>query len=72
MVTDLGWIERSLDDVRASLDHKMLNRIAGLEQPTLENLARFICDRLPNGIGVARVTVYRDSCGEACSYFPKE
>jgi len=69
MITDLGLLERSLEHVRSSLDHKMLNRIAGLERPTLENLARFIFERLPRDIGVTRVTVHRDSCGESCSYF---
>jgi 6-pyruvoyltetrahydropterin/6-carboxytetrahydropterin synthase len=36
---------------------------------TLENLARFIFERVqPIGV-VTRVRVYRDSCNEACSYF---
>lgn len=70
MVVDLGVLERALEDVRKLLDHKMLNRIAGLERPTLENLARFICERLPRAVAVARVTVHRDSCNEACSYSP--
>ena len=36
MVVDLGVLERALEDVRKLLDHKMLNRVAGLERPTLE------------------------------------
>jgi 6-pyruvoyltetrahydropterin/6-carboxytetrahydropterin synthase len=70
IVVDLGVLERALEDVRKLLDHKMLNRVAGLERPTLESLARFICERLPRGFDVTRVTVHRDSCNEACSYVP--
>jgi 6-pyruvoyltetrahydropterin/6-carboxytetrahydropterin synthase len=72
MVVDLGTLEVSLEKVRKQLDHKMLNRVAGLERPTLENLARFIFERLPQGIAVSRVTVHRDSCGEACTYAPEK
>jgi 6-pyruvoyltetrahydropterin/6-carboxytetrahydropterin synthase len=70
MVVDLGVLEANLETVRKLLDHKMLNRVAGLDRPTLEHLARFIHDRLPKNLFVARVTVYRDSSSEACSYVP--
>ena len=70
MIVDLGIFERGLLRVQKRLDHKLLNRIAGLEQPTLENLARYIWEQLPHKAEVNRVTVYRDSCNEACSYFP--
>jgi len=72
MVIDLGALERALENVRALLDHKMLNCLAGLERPTLENLARFIFERLPRDIVVSRVIVHRDSCNEACSYVPEK
>jgi 6-pyruvoyltetrahydropterin/6-carboxytetrahydropterin synthase len=72
MVIDLGALEADLETVRKQLDHKMLNRVAGLERPTLEHLARFIYERLPRTLRIARVAVYRDSCNEACSYVPHE
>jgi 6-pyruvoyltetrahydropterin/6-carboxytetrahydropterin synthase len=72
MVLDLGVLEASLENVRKQLDHKMLNRVFGLERPTLENLARFIFERLPRDMAVSRVTVHRDSCNEACTYIPGE
>jgi hypothetical protein len=55
--------------LRATLDHRLLNNIEGLERPTLENLARFIWQRVETGGELVRVTVRRDSCFEACSYF---
>jgi 6-pyruvoyltetrahydropterin/6-carboxytetrahydropterin synthase len=70
MVVDLGRLERSIVDVRRMLDHKLLNRIEALGPPTLENLARFICEQIRHVGPVTRVTVYRDSCSEACTYRP--
>ena len=46
MVVDLGLLERSMADVQKTLDHKLLNKIEALGAPTLENLARFIWERL--------------------------
>jgi len=69
MVVDLGLLERNMATLRATLDHKFLNRIEGLERPTLENLARFIWERVETNGQLVRVTVRRDSCFEACSYF---
>lgn len=68
MIVDLGTLERRLGEVRTRLDHKLLNRINALGAPTLEHLARFIFDQLQDSGEIARVTVFRDSCGESCSY----
>ena len=69
MVIDLGLLDRRIDDVRAMLDHKFLNRIEALGLPTLENLSRFIWDRVQADGQVVRVSVHRDSCNESCTYF---
>jgi 6-pyruvoyltetrahydropterin/6-carboxytetrahydropterin synthase len=68
MIVDLGLLERRLADIRAALDHKLLNNINALGPPTLEHLARFIFDELAGTLDVTRVTVHRDSCGESCTY----
>jgi 6-pyruvoyltetrahydropterin/6-carboxytetrahydropterin synthase len=69
MIVDTGLLERQVADLRSALDHKFLNNINSLGKPTLENLARFIWERLDGTAEVVRVTVHRDSCNEACSYF---
>jgi 6-pyruvoyltetrahydropterin/6-carboxytetrahydropterin synthase len=69
MIMDLGLLERGLADTRALLDHKLLNNIAALGPPTLENLARFIWDRVAHTGPITRVSVHRDSCNESCAYF---
>jgi 6-pyruvoyltetrahydropterin/6-carboxytetrahydropterin synthase len=69
MVMDLGLLERRVTDVRKELDHKFLNKIEALGLPTLENLSRYIWDRVQGAGEVTRVSVHRDSCGESCIYF---
>lgn len=69
MVMDLGLLEQRVADVRKELDHKFLNKIEALGLPTLENLSRYIWDRVQGAGEVTRVSVHRDSCGESCTYF---
>jgi 6-pyruvoyltetrahydropterin/6-carboxytetrahydropterin synthase len=68
-VSDFARIERACLKLRDRLDHAFLNEIAGLEQPSLENLCLWIWDRLAPGFrGLTRVTVRRDSLGQSCTY----
>lgn len=68
-VQDFEEIEAAIAAIRETLDHSCLNDIPGLEQPSLETIAVWIwnraCKTLP---ALSRVTVRRDSCGEACIY----
>jgi 6-pyruvoyltetrahydropterin/6-carboxytetrahydropterin synthase len=72
-----GWsvslydLEDRLESLRRELDHKYLNDIEGLDCPSLENLARWIWDRLaPEIPGLERVSVARGVTGqsEGCTY----
>jgi 6-pyruvoyltetrahydropterin/6-carboxytetrahydropterin synthase len=69
MVLDLGLLEQRMSEVQKALDHKLLNRIDALGPPTLENLSRFIFDRVQHAGQVTRVSVHRDSCNESCTYY---
>ena len=69
MVTDLGVLEQRMAEVQKMLDHKWLNKVEALGAPTLENLTRFIWDRVQHAGKVTRVSVHRDSCNESCAYF---
>jgi 6-pyruvoyltetrahydropterin/6-carboxytetrahydropterin synthase len=69
MVMDLGILDRAIAEVQKTLDHKLLNKITALGPPTLENLARFIFDRVQRAGHVTRVSVHRDSCNESCTYY---
>lgn len=73
MVVDLGQLERALADARDGLDHRFLDEINDLGPATMENLCRWIWRRLlPTTPKLFKVTVYRDSGGDACSYWGEE
>ncbi|HEX2256900.1 MAG TPA: 6-carboxytetrahydropterin synthase [Afifellaceae bacterium] len=74
---NFGWsvslydLEEKTEAVRLALDHKYLNAIDGLSVPSLENLARWIWERLaPEVPGLERIKVERGVPGysEGCSY----
>jgi 6-pyruvoyltetrahydropterin/6-carboxytetrahydropterin synthase len=70
MVVDLGLLERTMADARDALDHRFLDEVNDLGPATMENLSRWIWDRLaPEVANLFKVSVYRDSGGEACSYW---
>lgn len=69
MVLDLGVLDGRIAEVSKALDHKLLNNVEGLGLPTLENLARYIWDRVQHAGRVTKVSVFRDSCNESCSYY---
>jgi 6-pyruvoyltetrahydropterin/6-carboxytetrahydropterin synthase len=69
MLMDLGLFERVLDETRLALDHRFLDDIEDLGPATMENLCAWIWRKLaPTVPRLARVTVYRDSSGDACTY----
>lgn len=73
MLVDLGAVKQTLDDVRTALDHHFLDEIAGLGPATMENLSRWVWDRIkPQFPQLKRVTIYRDSLDESASYFGSE
>jgi 6-pyruvoyltetrahydropterin/6-carboxytetrahydropterin synthase len=73
MVVDLGLLERTMADARDALDHRFLDEINDLGPATMENLSRWIWKRLTPVISnLFKVSVYRDSSGDACSYWGEE
>lgn len=70
MVADLGLLERMVAEARDALDHRFLDEIDDLGPATMENLSLWIWGRLsPVVTGLFRVSIYRDSSGETCSYW---
>jgi 6-pyruvoyltetrahydropterin/6-carboxytetrahydropterin synthase len=69
LVMHLDDVEAALSDVHAALDHRFLNEVEGLSQPTLERITMWLWDRLHNRLpGLAEIEVARDSCREGCIY----
>ncbi|HVJ44383.1 MAG TPA: 6-carboxytetrahydropterin synthase [Dongiaceae bacterium] len=70
MVMDMGMLEKAMQVAHDALDHRFLDEINDLGPATLENLSSWIWRHLEAAIpGLSRVTVYRDSSGESCTYF---
>lgn len=68
-IVDFVELEQACREVRGALDHRVLNEVEGLAQPSLENLCSWIWLRLaPRLPALSRVTVRRDSSGQSCSY----
>ena len=67
-IADFAEVQAACRSIVERLDHRMLNEVAGLEKPSLEHLALWIGRELLAALpDLARVTVRRDSAGQACT-----
>jgi 6-pyruvoyltetrahydropterin/6-carboxytetrahydropterin synthase len=67
-VMDFADVKRAFQPLHEQLDHHYLNEIEGLENPTSENLARWIWERLAGVLpGLCRIVV-RETCTSGCIY----
>jgi 6-pyruvoyltetrahydropterin/6-carboxytetrahydropterin synthase len=70
----LGWVmdfadlKTAFQPIEDQLDHRCLNDIAGLENPTSENLARWIWQRLKPTLPLLSKVVVRETCTSGCVY----
>ena len=65
---DYGEIAAVADPIRAKLDHYYLNEVAGLENPTSENIARWIWEKIKPALpSLVKVTVH-ETCESRCEY----
>lgn len=68
MVMDLALLRAKLAEVRDQLDHRLLDDVAELGRPTLENLCNYIWEKLSPALpGLDRVTVLRRASGDRCT-----
>ncbi|MEW5702565.1 MAG: 6-carboxytetrahydropterin synthase [Candidatus Zixiibacteriota bacterium] len=61
-----------LADVHAQLDHRLLNDVPGLENPTSENLARWLWQELATRRALCEQLMIRETCTSACLYAGSE
>ena len=67
-VRDFAELKRIFEPTFERLDHQCLNDVRGLENPTSENLARWIWAQLqPQLPELCRVVVH-ETCTSGCSY----
>jgi 6-pyruvoyltetrahydropterin/6-carboxytetrahydropterin synthase len=67
-VVDLGDIETACDAVRRELDHRLLNDVPGLENPTCETLARWLWCKLVADLNGLAAVVVRETERSSCLY----
>ncbi len=71
-VMDFAEIQKAAQPVIDRLDHYYLNEIPGLENPTSENLVRWIWTQVSPALpGLARVSI-RETCTTGCVYDGRE
>ncbi len=69
---DFGDIKAAFKPLLDQLDHYYLNEIDGLENPTSENLAKWIWRRLKQTLpALSRITV-SETCTSGCNYYGEE
>ncbi|MCZ2152845.1 MAG: 6-carboxytetrahydropterin synthase QueD [Bryobacterales bacterium] len=67
-VMDFADIKSACNPLIEALDHRYLNEIDGLENPTSENLARWIWRKLkPVLPGLSRIQIM-ETCTSGCEY----
>jgi len=62
-----GWV-MDFQPVFDQLDHHYLNEIDGLENPTSENLARWIWQQLSPGLDGLSKIIVQETCNAGCIY----
>jgi 6-pyruvoyltetrahydropterin/6-carboxytetrahydropterin synthase len=71
---ELGWVMDFADMKSAfaplieRLDHRYLNEVTGLENPTSENLARWVFDELKPRLPLLDHVIVHETCTSACRY----
>jgi 6-pyruvoyltetrahydropterin/6-carboxytetrahydropterin synthase len=67
-VTDFADIAAVFEPLRQQLDHHYLNEVKGLENPTSENLAVWLWQRLRDPLPNLSKVVVRETCNSGCIY----
>jgi 6-pyruvoyltetrahydropterin/6-carboxytetrahydropterin synthase len=70
----LGWVRDFADlstafqPLHDQLDHRYLNEVEGLSNPTSEHLARWVWERLAPSLPELSQVVVRETCTSGCVY----
>jgi 6-pyruvoyltetrahydropterin/6-carboxytetrahydropterin synthase len=67
LLVDFGELKEAADEVVGYLDHRNINELPPFDEelnPSAENLARYILERVSSRVGDERVRVYKVRCFE--------
>ncbi len=67
-VMDFAELKAAFAPLHDQLDHHYLNEIEDLDNPTSENLARWIWARLQSTLPLLSIVLVRETCTSGCIY----
>ena len=73
-LNDLGWvidyadIKSACEHVIDVLDHSYLNEVPGLENPTSENIAKWLWDAIKPKLAILSEIEVKETCNTGCIY----
>ena len=67
-VIDFGRITQAFQPLHEQLDHRYLNEVEDLRNPTSENVARWIWARLATTLPGLYQVVVHETCTSGCTY----
>ena len=67
-VMDYADITAAFEPLRLELDHRSLNDVEGLGNPTSENVARWIWERLKLALPLLSSVTVHETCTARCTY----
>ncbi len=67
-IIDFAEIKAAYKPIFDQLDHHYLNDIEGLENPTSENLAKWIWDRMKQELPLLSKVIIKETCTSGCVY----
>ncbi len=67
-VQDFSELADAFDPLYRQLDHSYLNEIPGLENPTSENLAKWVWQRLQPSLPMLAEITVQETCTSGCRY----
>ncbi len=67
-IMDFSEIKTICDPVIEKLDHRVLNDIKGLNNPTSENLAKWIWEKVKPQLSGLKKIIVSETCSTGCIY----
>jgi 6-pyruvoyltetrahydropterin/6-carboxytetrahydropterin synthase len=67
-IIDFAHIKGAFKLVEDQIDHRYLNEVEGLENPTSENVARWVWQKLKPSLPSLSRIVMRETCTSGCIY----
>jgi len=68
-IVDFADIDQAWKPIHDTIDHRYLNEIAGLENPTSELLARWILERIQLPKGCVHAITVAETCTAKCTVY---